>query len=188
MMQCPIISYFNCENGILCLENKRFDTKDEYDNALYFYNHIITNLIKICKETYLFDRTQIYSLDINEKDIQYLIKLIKGTKINDAYSDSVYDSVYNIVLNCINDRNEDLALKVLHDVFSDKKRLEGIPFNIYNVINRLLLGEDEDTKYMHFIRKNRLDSKQEEYIKIKMDIYPNEVDCLFNTKENKKIK
>jgi len=187
MMQCPVITYFNCENGILCLENKRFEGKEEYDNSLYFYNHIIINLIEICKETYLFDREQVYILDINEKDRQYLIKLLKDIKINDIYSDSVFESVYNIVLNCINDRNEDLALKVLHDVFSDKKK-EGIPFNIYNVINRLLLGEDEDTKYMHFIRKTRLDSKQEEYIKLKIDIYPNELDCLFNTKENKKIK
>lgn len=188
MMQCPVIIYFNCENGILVLDNKRFTNKDEYDNALYMYNHIITNLIKLCNETYLFDRTQTYLLDINEKDREFLIKLLNNIKISDSYSDGVFVSVYNIVDNCIRDRNEELAFKILHDVFSDKRKIAGIPFNIYGIINKLLLGEDEETQYMHFINKSRIDSKQEEYIKLKMDIYPNELDCLFNTKENKKIK
>ena len=186
MMFCPTIEYFNCEKGILILKKERFDNKVDYDNALYIYDKVISNLIKICKESYLIENSQIFSLNINEQDRLKLTKFLSSVRISDSYNSSSFTSIYNVIKICIEDRNEDFAFKVIYDSLINNK-VNGIPFDLNVLLNRILLGPEEDTENTHFIRKNRIDSKKEdnvkEYIDNIVNNYPNEMEYILPSKQ-----
>lgn len=181
-MHCVVIEYFNSENGILVLKKKKYDNYDEYEKDLYIYNSLITNLIESCKESYLLDETQSYLLKVSESDKEYIKKILKNNKPSEKYN-SIYHVGFTAMNYCLKDRNEEFAFKILYDISSHLKRGDNISVELYNLLNKLLHGDEDGFDNEYFVREYRIDSNMEDYVKNIMNTYPNEKEYVLPCKQ-----
>ena len=185
-MHCAVIDYYNSEKEILVLKKKYFDTIEEFNDALYIYNSLITNLIAICKESYLLDTYQSYMLKIDENDKLFVKTLLNTLKPSDQY-DEIYDIALNIMVNCIKDRNEDFAFKILYDI-SHMRKSNTISKEMYALLEQLLNGDEEGLENEYFVREHKITTEKEILIRNIMNTYPNEKDNILPSKTKKRRK
>ena len=185
-MHCAVIEYFNSENGLLVLRKQNYDNKDEFNEDLYIYNTLITNLIEVCKESYLLDTYQSYQLKICNEDKIFIENLLKRVKPSEEY-DSIYDLAYSLMINCLHDRNEEFAFKILYDITSPR-RGNTISKEMYLLLKHLLKGDEDGLDNEYFVREYRINTEKEIYVRNMMNTYPNEKDIILPSKCKKKRK
>ena len=185
-MHCAVIDYYNSEKEILVLKKKYFDNIEEFNDALYLYNSLITNLIAKCKESYLLDTYQSYLLKINEDDKKFIKGILDSLKPSEHY-DEIYDIIYNIMVNCIKDRNEEYAFKVLYDIVPLKKG-NTISKEMYILLEQLLNGDEDGLENEYFVRQHKINIEHEIYVRNIMNSFPNEKDNILPSKSKKRRK